>query len=453
MKTVEINEILYSTPCGMIKGTLARQPGAVAFKGIRYARAKRWQYPEVVTKWEGTYDATHYGPCALQQRAYMPETATGRVFYYHEFRENATFTYDEDCQYLNVFAPKDIKNAPVIVYIHGGALLGGSSDELCFDEPVWTRDGVVAVTINYRLGPLGFACFEKLAAVDGHTGNYGLYDQLAALQWVHNNIASFGGNPDNITIMGQSAGAMSVQHIISSPLAKGLVHKGVLSSGGGRGRMFGKEYSREHFYPFWKEVMRRAKADSLEDLRTMDAKNIFDAFGSLLGENFAKNREACNFVVDGAAMPFSIHEAADKRLYMDIPYMIGSNSEDMDPSSMNLDAQEWAQEQKTPSYAYLFSRQLPGDTAGAFHSADLWYWFGTLNRCWRPFAEYDKQLSVQMERYLTNFAATGDPNGDDLPKWEVAKSSRSLLHFGDTMIKMEEVEPSSLTKEAKVKGW
>lgn len=450
---MEAKEIIYSTPCGNIRGTNARQAGAVAFKGIRYATAKRFAYPEVITHWEGTYDATHYGPCALQQRAYIPETATGRVFYYHEFRKNAEFTYAEDCQYLNVFAPKDIKNAPVIVYIHGGALLGGSSDELCFDEPAWTRDGVVAVTINYRLGPLGFACFEELAVADGHTGNYGLYDQLAALQWVQNNITAFGGNPDNVTIMGQSAGAMSVQHLISSPLTKGLAHKAVLSSGGGRGRMFGQEYPMEHFYPFWKEVMSRAKAGSLEDLCTMDAKIIFDAYGSFLAENFAKNREACNFVVDGVALPYSIWEAADKREYMDIPYMIGSNREDMDPASMNLDAQEWAQEQSISSYAYLFSRQLPGDEAGAFHSADLWYWFGTLNRCWRPFTEYDHQLSAQMQTYLTNFAATGNPNGENLPKWEVAGTSHSLLHFGDTRIKMETVDPSSLVKEAKVKGW
>lgn len=183
------------TPCGPIAGVPARMPGVTAYKGIRYATAGRWQYPVPVTRWDGCYRADHFGPNAMQQSAFVPEAQNGRdPFYYHEFREGLLYTYAEDCLFLNIWAPDDARNAPVIVYLHGGAFLGGSGWDKCFDEPAWTRAGVVAVTVNYRLGPLGYACLPELAAEAGHTGNYGLYDQLCAVQWVHDNIAAFGGD-------------------------------------------------------------------------------------------------------------------------------------------------------------------------------------------------------------------------------------------------------------------
>lgn len=306
------------TPCGPIQGTPARAPGVTAYKGIRYATAGRWEYPAPVTHWEGVYEAVRYGPNALQESAFVPEGQNGRPsFYYHEFREGLPYTYSEDCLFLNIWAPDKAQKAPVIVYIHGGAFLNGAGWDKVFDEPVWPRHGVVAVTLNYRLGPLGYACLPELAAEAGRTGNYGLYDQLCALQWVHDNIAAFGGDPGNVTLMGQSALA--------------------------------------------------------------------------------------------------------------IPYMAGGNSQDMRPE-LAADALAWCQKQPVPSYAWYFTRPLPSDEKGAWHSADLWYWFGTLNHCWRPFTEEDRRLSSQMVRYLVNFARTGDPNGADLPTWApAAPGSRAVL--------------------------
>lgn len=210
-----------TTPCGVISGTACQWPGITAYKGIRYATAGRWEFPIPVTHWDGVYDATQYGACCYQPRAFYDEAAApGKAFYYNEFRKGETYTYSEDCLFLNIWAPADAApedRLSVIFYIHGGGFTGGCGHEKHFDGPVWPTKGCVAVTINYRLGPMGFVCLPELADEAGSTGNYALLDQLAALQWVRANISAFGGDANNITIMGQSAGAMSVQQLVLSP--------------------------------------------------------------------------------------------------------------------------------------------------------------------------------------------------------------------------------------------
>lgn len=159
----------------------------------------------------------------MQTAAFAPKKEGS--FYEHEFREGLPYTYSEDCQYLNIYAPAGAHKAPVIVYIHGGAYMGGSGWDKVFSEPVWPQQGAVAVTLNYRLGLFGSVMLEELAAEAGHAGNYQVYDQLAALEWVYRNIAAFGGDPENITLMGQSAGARSVQMLVGSPRMKGIIQK------------------------------------------------------------------------------------------------------------------------------------------------------------------------------------------------------------------------------------
>lgn len=405
---------LIETPCGKIQGAAARQPHTGAFKGIRYATAGRWEYPRVIEHWEGVYDASHYGPCAPQQRAYVSEAESMRPFYYNEFRKDVKFTYSEDCQYLNIFAPDGVRKAPVIIYIHGGAFVGGSCDEKCFDEPIWPQHGVVAVTLNYRLGPFGFACFEECLQRNGHTGNYGLYDQLAAIRWIHDNIVAFGGDPDNVTLMGQSAGARSVQHLMCSPFLRGLVHRAVMSSGGGQGRMFGQSPDMIEQCGAWKKVMNDAGVRGFEEFKELDTAKIMAIFGESLAKDFLTNRRNSEPVMDNRLILCQI--GADEDRPMDIPCLIGSNSQDMAPESMNQDACEWA-EGHPESYAWFFERQLPGDSSGAFHSADLWYWFGTLDRSWRPMTETDRDLSRTMVQYLVNFARTGNPNTAGQAEW------------------------------------
>ena len=169
-----------TTPCGVISGTTCQWPGIAAYKGIRYATAGRWEFPVPVTHWDGVYDATQYGACCYQPRAFYDEAAApGKAFYYNEFRKGETYTYSEDCLFLNIWAPADAApedRLPVIFYIHGGGFTGGCGHEKHFDGPVWPTKGCVAVTINYRLGPMGFVCLPELADEAGFTGNYAFLD-------------------------------------------------------------------------------------------------------------------------------------------------------------------------------------------------------------------------------------------------------------------------------------
>ena len=269
------------TPCGPIQGTGCQWPGVAAFKGIRYATAGRWEYPQPVTRWEGVYDATQYGNCSYQPRAfYDEEQMPEKAFYYNEFRRGEAYTYSEDCLFLNVWTPETAEpdsKLPVLVYIHGGGFTGGCGHEKHFDGPVWPTQGVIGVTINYRLGPMGFVCLPQLAAEAGHTGNYGLFDQVAALQWVRANIAAFGGDPDNVTIMGQSAGAMSVQQLCLSPLTEGLFHKAVMSSGGGVSKLMSPGAPDKN-YDFWRAVMLKAGCASLAEFRILPPQQLFEAW-------------------------------------------------------------------------------------------------------------------------------------------------------------------------------
>ncbi len=407
------------TPCGKIKGTECNLEGVLSFKGIRYATAERWKYPEIVTRWEDIYDATSYGNCSYQPRTfYNEEENPGKIFYYNEFRKGETYTYDEDCLFLNIWTPENAdydSKLPVLVYIHGGGFTGGCGHEKHFDCPVWAQKGVVAVTINYRLGPMGFVCLPELKEESGHTGNYGLYDQLTALKWVKNNISAFGGDAEKITVMGQSAGAMSVQHLCQSDLTDGLFRSAVMSSGVGLGSFMLS--SPEKNYDFWKEVMKRTGAKTLWEFRKVSPEVLFSQWKQVKGSMMATVP-----VKDGE---FIKEKGAPKN----IPYMIGSTSHDMAPAVLYQMTKKWGI--KNNAYVWHFDRMLPGDNKGAWHSSDLWYWFGTLKNCWRPMEEKDYRLSDEMTSYLCNFVKMGNPNSDGLSKWEKCTDSKKIMCLGE----------------------
>lgn len=435
-----------TTPCGVISGTACQWPGIAAYKGIRYATAGRWEFPVPVTHWDGVYDAAQYGACCYQPRAFYDEAAApGKAFYYNEFRKGETYTYSEDCLFLNIWAPADAApedRLPVIFYIHGGGFTGGCGHEKHFDGPVWPTKGCVAVTINYRLGPMGFVCLPALADEAGSTGNYAFLDQLAALQWVRANIAAFGGDANNITIMGQSAGAMSVQQLVLSPITRGLFSKAVMSSGGGVSQMLTAKPAEAH-YPFWKQVMETAGCSTLAEFRALAPAQLFAAWDAVRTQPQFKGM-GCEPVVDGRFQVKTGPEtlAADEQHH--IPYLIGFTSEDIVPPYLYQMAQDWCA-RNTDSYGWFFDRQLPGDDRGAWHSSDLWYWFGTLAHCWRPFTEKDTALSAQMVDYLTNFAKTGDPNGADLPQWQTVTAQQTdFLRLGEEPTHMGSVDVQKL---------
>ena len=419
-------EYIVNTPCGAVAGCPGRVSGTVAYKGIRYATAGRWEYPKLVTAWDGVYDATKYGNCSYQPRAFYDEEQNKKkYFYYNEFRKCETYAYDEDCLFLNVFTPENAQEGdklPVLVYIHGGGFTGGCGHEKHFDGPVWPQHGIIGVTLNYRLGPMGFVCLPELESEAGHTGNYGLYDQMMAIEWVKQNIAAFGGDPENITIMGQSAGAASVQMLCQSPLTDGLFQKAVMSSGCGLGGMMSGK--KETSMAFWQEVMKRCGCNDLAAFRALPAEKLFEAWNAAKKE--VKGGMAAAFpVVDGH---FAVPGTAPK----DIPYMAGSTSHDMAPPVLQSMTKKWIAKREKPSYTWYFDRMLPGDECGAWHSSDLWYWFGTLPNCWRPMEQKDFELSQQMVSYLVNFCTKGDPNKAALlPTWIASdKNQTRVMRLG-----------------------
>lgn len=430
-------EYIVNTPCGQVRGTAGNRPGVAAFKGIRYAAAGRWEYPSLVTHWEGIYDATQYGSCSYQPRAfYNEEENLKKVFYYHEFRKGETYTYSEDCLFLNIWTPDTARagdKLPVLVYIHGGGFTGGCGHEKHFDGPVWPTEGVIGVTLNYRLGPLGFACLPELKAEAGCTGNYALYDQAAALQWVHDNISSFGGDPDSVTIMGQSAGAMSVQQHCLSPMTDGLFSKAVMSSGGGVMKAMSAAPA-EKQYDFWKTVMTKAGCATLAEFRSLAPEKLFAAWEEAKAETKGMGAMPCQ---DGRFIVGTGTELLAAGKQKQIPYLCGSTSEDIMPPMIYAMGKNWCAAQKQPSYAWFFDRKLPGDNCGAWHSSDLWYWFGTLDNGWRPWEEKDRLLSRQMVGYLMNFVKTGNPNGEGLPDWTpMADKHSRVLRLGEGETRM-----------------
>ena len=431
-------EYIVNTPCGAVRGVPTKCDGIIAYKGIRYATAGRFEYPVEVKSWDGVYDASEYGACAYQPRSfYNEEEMPKKVFYFNEFRKGATYRYSEDCLFLNVFAPeKSEGKLPVIFYIHGGGFTGGCGHEKHFDEPIWPQKGVIGVTINYRLGPLGFAVFPELKEEAGRTGNYGLYDQLTAMMWVKHNIEAFGGDPDNITIMGQSAGAMSVQQHCLSPLSRGVFHKAVMSSGGGVIKMLSAAHPEKN-YDFWKMIMEQCGAKTLEEFRAVPVEKLF----SVWTENKKMTMGGgCAPCIDGELVVGTGVELLALNKQHAIPYLIGSTSEDMLPPFLYSMSKKWCKKQTSPAYLWFFERQLPGDGHGAWHSADLWYWFGTLDNGWRPFSDKDRALAKEMSDRLCQFAKTGEPNTPDYIEWKSGGKKALVLGDKDTRLG----NPSSL---------
>ena len=403
---------------GQIQGVESEVKGVTVFKGIPYAAPPigdlRWKEPQPVVPWEGVKVADKYGHPGYQ----VPHYPGG---YTTEWGYGQEPAYSEDCLYLNVWtkAPgKTDAKLPVAVFIHGGGLREGWAFEPEFEGSEWGAKDVVLVTINYRLGMFGFFSHPDLIAENEHSssGNYGIMDQIHALKWVRNNIAQFGGDPDNVMIFGQSGGGRSVRTLSGSPLARGLFHKAVIMSASG--------LDPENATPAptleaqsgnYKKIMDWAGLTDLDKMRSASTAEIFaitDIYNRVHGL-----RPAGIFapVIDGYVCTTSIEDAAATGELADVPYMIGCTRDDRGNIKATIEAFCLSREEHGgKAYAYQFARPLPTDgrpgvLEGAFHSSDLWFVFKSLKNCWRPWTQGDWDLSEKMLTAWTNFAKYGEP--------------------------------------------
>lgn len=400
---------------GSLQGVPSVAKGVTVFKGIPYAAPPvgdlRWRVPQPVVPWNGVKVADTFG-CIPWQEDLSKMDLYGKEFYSAGMPEMS-----EDCLYLNVWAPTESlgdasQKLPVALWIHGGAFTHGFSNEITFDGDAWASRGVILVTINYREGVFGFLGHKLLSEeedAEGRSGNYAFYDQLAALVWVRENIAEFGGDPDNITVFGQSAGARSVQVLLSTPLTKGMIAKAIMQSGGGiNPELQGREPYYEQVWDAGKAFCDFAGFTTLEQMRAASPQEIMQKYAEYTAEGHSI---PIGPMADMHMNGESFTTAASQNHIPDIPYMIGSTVGDGMQRANDI-AQFCASRnyyEGQPVYDYMFSRRLPGDDAGAFHSAELWYVFGTLDRCWRPFTDADRELSDRMLSAWTNFCKNGDP--------------------------------------------
>ena len=408
------------TNYGKLCGRFDRAHGLYVFKGVPYARppvgALRFKRPEAPQSWSGIRPANRFPPVCWQ-----PLKEEGS-FYQKEFYPSYFHQpMCEDCLYLNIWTPAISENdrLPVMVWIHGGAFMTGYGHEMEFTGTALPQKGVVLVTLNYRLGAFGFLTHPWLDAENPSSisGNYGLFDQLAALQWVRENIAAFGGDPQRITIFGQSAGAISVQTLVSSPLAERSLFAAAAFSCGGIGGMLTDE-SAQHSYAVGEHFVRLAGVENTAQLRALTPQRILAIAEQLAG---MYSLPFCPHV-DGLLLPDTTEHVAQRGKCARIHYLLGSAADDFrgqlpngpDQILQRNTAFAAALEEHgcSPAYVYHFARRMPGDDAGAFHSAELWYVFGTYDRCWRPLTDADAALSERMISYLANFAASGTPGAD-----------------------------------------
>ncbi|MBR5075615.1 MAG: carboxylesterase family protein [Bacteroidales bacterium] len=446
-----VNTPVLTIEGGQVQGVTTELPGVIVYRGIPYAAPPlgdlRWKEPQPVVPWQGVKLCDKFGHPSYQAVHYPGGYTT-------EWGYGDESPYSEDCLYLNVWTKasgQPDKKLPVALWIHGGGYREGWGTEPEFYAEEWGAKDVVLVSINYRLGVFGFLTHPELSAESPHgvSGNYGILDQIEALKWIKKNIAQFGGDPDNVMIFGQSAGAGSVKTLCESPLARGLFHKAVIMSGGGlnipqaapaaapaarpgaapAGRPAGMpaNMSAMRFRPMnikeaelaTKEVMDWAGLTDLKKMRAASTETIYALSTIYNGASGKYGSITGSPMVDGYVSLESFDDAARDGSLADVPYMIGYTLNDMGNMSAGIAAFcENRQEKGGKAWAYEFARPLPDDGShpevtarlkGAFHSSDLWFVFKTLKYCWRPWTQGDWDLSEKMLTAWTNFAKNSDP--------------------------------------------
>ncbi len=459
---------------GILQGTV--EDSLTIFKGIPFAAPPvgdlRWKAPQPVEKWEGVKQATEFAPAPMQGG-------------------NPPSGKSEDCLYLNVWTPVQSadEKLPVLVWIYGGGFSFGATSEPVYDGAELAKKGVILVSVAYRVGQLGFLAHPELSAEspDKVSGNYGILDQIAGLKWIQKNIAAFGGDPNKVTIFGESAGGISVSMLCASPLAKGLFHGAISQSGGSFGPTRPTTYPGENMKTLKQaenegiEYVKEKGVSSIAELRKMDAEKLVPKGWTMPGGWP---------IVDGYVIPDDQYKLYEAGKYNDVPVLVGYNSDEglsfmhdtapeqyiagvehrygkfadtlvqaypagensvpktardlMRDAAFGWQTWSWARLQtktgKSKAYLYYFDQHpdYPEDSPradhGSPHGQDVAYVFQKLDASKPETSKSDIEIMEAMGDYWTNFAKYGDPNGKGVPQWPVfsEEEANSVMYLGST---------------------
>ena len=503
VKNPEKTEIITLSQ-GDLQGVYNADKSVEVFAGIPYAKPPvgelRWKEPQDAEPWDGVLLADRFAPMGMQPRNLPIYYSLAQIIGYHNYKitldDNYTEPVSEDSLYLNIRKPAGkLSKAPVLVYVHGGSLQTGQPWYADYSGEGLAKEGVITVNMGYRLGIFGYFADEELAAesTNGTTGNYGMLDQIKALEWVRDNISAFGGDPNNVTLAGESAGAASVSALCTSPLAKGLFRRVILESS------TTASVHPPHSFRTLDEALETGKAtkeklgcSTVAELRALSAEQLVD-----------EAQVHHHMTVDGYALTETPYESYQKGVHNEEAILHGYNEEEsaafimfdranmknyeqkirayfdeysddllkLYPASTDEEADlYWAEiygavffdyphyclnrlavQNDIPVYEYLFAKK--NGRIGNWHSGEEVYCYGNIPDDSTLYDSRDRELSAQMLGYWKSFSENGDPNAGGLPEWKENRGSDSVMYFGDTTEMMSEREHTLFEILDKFDGW
>ncbi len=481
---------IVNTKYGKVKGYPGNNQFITVFKGIPFAKPPigdlRWREPKKLEPWDGILNAYKYASIPWQDRF----SSEGGILAANEFYVR-DYERDEDCLYLNIFTPAKSKDEklPVAIYIHGGGYETGYSYLNAYDGESFAKEGIVYITITYRLNVFGFLAHEELdkESENNSSGNYGLLDQVAAVNWVFENIENFGGDPNKVVLMGQSAGGSSVQNLIETDLLENKIKRAIMQSGGGfnyKGALEPLEH--ETAKKFGKSFLEFIKAGSVDEARKIPAKKLLEQYIEFKKVNNNKLMFIPN-IDDYSLKEESTHFLKSGK-HPDIDYLIGATSDEMRDKSIIVDEKsvenfaerrferdiakdfiEKMQDYKDeyfndnigdemraatvafcenqirigyrPAYLYRFNYVPPGaEKIGAHHSVEHHYVFKTLNRSNRDYKLKDYKYALLLSKLWANFIKNGNPSTEDFEWKPYEKSLKEAMLIEDKGIFMGKIK-------------